>query len=228
MKKIGLLVICTNKYIKFLQPLIDSADVHFAKDHDVTYFVFTNKDAQITTTRKIEFIHVEHKPWPWMTLERYKIFTNASEKLRSQDYLYYCDVDMKFVGEVGSEIISDRVGTIHPGFMGGRGTPESNPESLAYVSPFENMTYFAGGFNGGSSEEFLKMSNYISKNVESDYEKGIIAIWHDESHLNRYFIDNPPTKVLTPSYCYPESWQIPIEKKLLALDKDHSEIRSES
>jgi histo-blood group ABO system transferase len=51
-------------------------------------------------------------------------------------------------------------------------------------------------------------------------------VWHDESHFNRYMIDNPPTKILTPSYCYGESMNIPFPKKLLALNKNHSEFRS--
>jgi hypothetical protein len=44
--------------------------------------------------------------------------------------------------------------------------------------------------------------------------------------MNRYFIDNKPTKILNPSYCYGESMNIPFERKLIALDKNHSEIRS--
>jgi histo-blood group ABO system transferase len=88
------------------------------------------------------------------------------------------------------------------------------------------MQYFAGGFNGGTSLEYLKMAKKISENIIDDFNRGFIAIWHDESHLNRYFIDNPPTKILNPSYCYPENWNIPFERKLLALDKNHSEIRS--
>ena len=49
--------------------------------------------------------------------------------------------------------------------------------------------------------------------------------WHHESHLNRYFIDNPPTIMLSPEYCYPENWDIPFKKRLLALDKNHEECR---
>jgi histo-blood group ABO system transferase len=107
-----------------------------------------------------------------------------------------------------------------------RGTPETSPYSLACVRPHENMQYFAGGFNGGTSSEYLKMAKSLSDNIENDYSRGVIAIWHDESHINRYFIDNPPTKILSPSYCYAESWDLPFEKKLLALDKNHAEVRS--
>lgn len=223
--KVGLLIIATNKYVQFLRPLIESADKYFLLNKDVTYFIFTNQDIEIDSNRNIELINVEHKEWPWMTLGRYQIFSESSDILSKMDYLYYCDADMRFEEEVGDEIISDRVATQHPGYYSRRGTPEHRPESLAYVSPNEEMQYFAGGFNGGSSKEFLKMSELISENINKDYSNGIIAIWHDESHMNRYFIDNKPTKILTPSYCYGESMNIPFDKKLLALDKNHTEIR---
>jgi histo-blood group ABO system transferase len=223
--RVGLLIIATNKYIQFLKPLIESADRYFLNGVDVTYFVFTDQDIDVKSDRNIVKIDVDHKDWPWMTLGRYKIFSESSDKLSTMNYLYYCDVDMRFNNFVGSEIISDRVATQHPGYYGRRGTPDENPKCLAYVSPNEKMQYFAGGFNGGSSSEYLKMANQLSNNIDKDYSNGIIAVWHDESHMNRYFIDNKPTLILDPSYCYPESWNIPFEKRLLALDKNHSEIR---
>lgn len=227
MKKIGLLVIATNKYTQFLQPLISSADDFFLKNHDVTYFVFTNKDIDINSNRSVVKTNVEHKEWPWMTLGRYKIFTESSDKLSEMDYLYYCDADMRFVGEVGDEILNDLVATQHPGYYDRRGTPETNPLSLACVYDHEEMQYFAGGFNGGTSNEYLKMANHISNNIDIDYSKGLIAIWHDESHLNRYMIDNKPTKILDPSYCCIEWWiDCPFGRRLLALDKNHSEMRN--
>lgn len=224
--KVGLLIIATNKYIQFVKPLIESADKFFLPNQDVTYFLFTNQDIEIISDRNIKILNVEHKEWPWMTLGRYQIFAKNSELLSKMDYLYYCDADMRFEGEVGNEIIGDIVATQHPGFFGRRGTPETRPDSLAYVSLNEEMQYFAGGFNGGSSIEYLKMAKTISNNIDIDYSNGIIAVWHDESHMNRYFIDNKPTKILNPSYCYPESCDIPFDRKILALDKNHLKIRN--
>ena len=225
MSKIGLLLIATNKYSVFLQPLISSSDTHFLSNHDVTYFVFTNHDMEISSNRNVVQFYVEHRPWPWMTLGRYKIFSQQKKILSQMDYLYYCDVDMLMVGEVGDEILSDRVATQHPGFYGSRGSPETEPTSSACVYAHEPMQYFAGGFNGGTSSEYLKMSQTIMNNIDSDLDKGYIAVWHDESHMNRYFIDHPPTKILCPSYCYHIPYGLPFPSKIITLDKNHEEIR---
>ena len=226
--RIGLLLIATNKYVNFLQPLISSADEFFLKENEVTYYIFSNENIDIYSNRKIVKIDIDHRPWPWMTLGRYQIFFDSKELLSEMDYLYYCDVDMRFVDEVGDEILGERVGTLHPGFVfkNKRGTPEIRPESLAFIGNEQNMEYFAGGFNGGTSEEYLKMSEILSKNIKIDFENGIIAIWHDESHMNRYFVDNPPTNILSPSYCYGETMNIPYQRKIIALNKNHNEIRS--
>ncbi len=229
--KIGLLIIATNKYTQFLQSLISSADEYFLNNKDVMYFIFSNKEILLETKRNYKIIEIQHKEWPWITLERYKTFSNNSEELSKMDYLYYCDVDMLFVDYINDEIIDERVGTIHPGFYMdvklSNVALEKRLESLAYIEPNKLKRYYAGGFNGGNSLEFLKMSKIISDNIDIDYLKyNIIAEWHDESHMNKYFLENPPTKELDPSYCYPESWSLPYKKKLVALDKNHSEIRT--
>ena len=226
--KIGLLIIATGKYDTFIPPLFKSVQKYFMTGHEVKMFVFT--DGTIPENDTVVRFEQEHMGWPHPTLRRYEIFDKHSDVLSEVDYLFYCDADMRFVAPVGDEILPDTetglVGTEHPGFYGGRrGTYENRQESLAYVSNNEGSTYFAGGFNGGTSEAFLKMIKTLANNIQEDLKNNIIAVWHDESHMNRYFINNPPKK-LNPSYCFPESWSIPFEKKLLALDKNHHQIRS--
>ena len=226
--KIGLLVIATGKYDEFIPPLFKSMKKHFFKDHDVTMFVFSDKEMP----KKDGLVHIsqQHEGWPYATLKRYHVFDNSKDVLSNMDYLFYCDADMLFVSDVGEEILPDElhnlVGTLHPGFyQGNRGTYESNYYSLAFVSKDEGQFYFAGGFNGGTSDAFLKMSSILRNRIDDDLKNNIIAVWHDESHLNRYFVDNSP-KVISPSYCYPENWNLPFEKKILALNKNHNQIRN--
>lgn len=224
--KIGLLVIATNKYIQFAQQLYDSAKEFFLPGHELTMFVFTNMPDAPADTVRIEQAHMD---WPMPTLMRYEIFSRNAEELSEMDYLYYSDVDMRFVDKVGDEVLGDLVGTVHPGFYNkprSQFTYERHPASSACMGPNDGFMYYAGGFNGGKREKFLEMCSVLSQRINDDLEKGIIAVWHDESHMNKYFFENPPSVVLNPSYCYPESWDIPFKKKLLALDKNHGAMRT--
>ena len=224
-KKIGLLIVATGQYDQFVDPLIESARQHFLNGHEVTYFVFTDGTR---VSRAKDVVSVLHKKlgWPFDTMMRNEVYCKNKKILEDQDYLFALDADMRFVDAVGDEILGERVATLHPGFIDGkRGTYETNSKSKAYVSKKEGKLYFAGGFFGGSKKEFFKIINQTTSNIHDDLSQGIIAIWHDESHWNRYCIDHPPTVVLNPSYCYPESWELDFPKKLLALDKNHDKIR---
>jgi len=54
--------------------------------------------------------------------------------------------------------------------------------------------------------------------VEEDEKEGVVALWHDESHINKYILSHP-YKMLSPAYCYPEDWNLPFEKLILIKDK---------
>ena len=63
--KVGLLIIATNKYQKFIQPLIDSANKYFLNQDniDVEYFVFTDTFYNVENTkRRVNIILTEHNP----------------------------------------------------------------------------------------------------------------------------------------------------------------------
>lgn len=220
---VGLLVMATGKYVAFVEPLVASANKHFCKNHHVTYFVFT--DGETKPLPNVVYIYQPRLGWPYDTMMRFQVYYDNRDLLKGQDFLYACDADMLFVANVGDEIFGKRVATIHPGFYNQRGSYETNPRSKACVWPNEGAYYFCGGFYGGIAAEFLQIAKVNAGNIAEDLSKGIIAVWHDESHWNRYCIDHKPTVVLSPSYCYPESWNLPFPKKLLALDKNHHEIR---
>lgn len=217
--KIGLCIVATGKYDAFVKPLIESAQTYFCTDHEVKFFIFT--DGQVPQGKNIVQIFQKRLGWPFDTLKRFHIYDANKDLLKEMDYLFACDADMLFVGPVGDEILSERVATLNGGYMGKRGTYETNKISTAYVDKMNRRrgTYFVGAFYGGSVEEFLSLVAENKRRVDKDLEKNYIAIWHDESHLNRYFIDFKPTKVLSPSYCYLEGHDLPYEKKILACQK---------
>lgn len=220
---VGLLIMATGKYIRFVDPLIKSAEKHFCANHNVTYFVFT--DGTMPPADNVVCFHQARLGWPYDTMMRYHAYAAHADELAKQDYLFACDADMLFVNTVGDEILGERVATIHPGYYQSRGTYETNPISTAYIPGNQGTHYFAGGFYGASSKEFIKILNTNIANIDKDMQKGYVAVWHDESHWNRYCIDHPPTVILTPSYCFPEGWPIPFKPRLIALNKNHSEMR---
>lgn len=221
---VGFLIVATGKYTIFVEPLISSARTHFCKKHKVTFFVFT--DGKIPAADDIVRVEQRRLGWPYDTLLRFDMYYKHKNLFQSMDYLFACDSDALFVDAVGDEILGDRIATQHPGFVGKRGTYETRRTSTAYVAPHEGNYYFAGGFYGGKTSEFLSMMEVVLDQIKKDFDKNIIAVWHDESHLNRYFIDHRPTKILSPSYCYPESWKLPFEKRILMLDKNHKEFQT--
>jgi histo-blood group ABO system transferase len=230
--RIGLCVMATGKYTCFLEKLFESADRYFLPNYKKTYFVFT--DGEVPQCDHLVRIEQKRLGWPHDTLMRFKVYLNSAECFADCDYLFATDADMLFVGEIGDEILGDRVATRPPGYyflFQPHDDYEKNWVSTAYIPHGQGMFYLAGGFYGGSKKEFIKMITTCAAQVDKDLEHGFIAVWHDESHLNRYFLDNPPTVVLCPAYCFPEEkrWNwLPFAPKLLALDKDYKAFRAPS
>jgi histo-blood group ABO system transferase len=214
----------TGRYIEFVEPLLKSADSFFLIDHEVTYFVFTDGKIDFADRIARPIVRIEQKRvgWPYDTLMRLPIYASHADYYKDMDYLYAIDADMLFVDHVGDEILGERVGALHLAFIGRRGTYETNAQSAAYIAPHEGVYYFAGGFNGGTRDGFMHMAQVITERINEDRDHGIIAVWHDESHINRYFIDFEPTIVLSPSYCFPEDKIGQYHPRILALVKDHN------
>lgn len=236
---VGLMLIATGKYHRFIQGLISSADRYFMiGDYDVTYFIFSDSEHSISTNRNVVQIHIDHKPFPHASMDRFKHFANNADKFNNQDYLYYVDVDCLFVDNVNQEILGNLVGVRHCGFFNGGGPYESNSSSCLYVDgnyPKSYKHYFGGGFSGGKRSNYLDLSRWCSEHIDKDEANGIIPIWHDETAINRYFLDNEPDIILTPGYHYPQSnveyyknrWGGQnFHPKILLLDKNHHEVRT--
>lgn len=238
-KSIGILLIATNKYSQFVQPLIDSIEKYFLLNHDITIHLFTDKLFIANTIRcKFKQYSIPSYGFPQATLYRYKIFTEHAVFLSDSDYLFYLDVDMKVVDFVDNEILGDRLTAVHhPGFYkSGYGSSNCNPKSNAFVPKEKQYFYFAGGFQGGETKEYLSLCASLNDRIDEDEKNNVIAEWHDESHFNWYlnvFLYGCSFRKMTPSYCMVEDierrklWGINhLEPKIIALNKNHKEIRN--
>ena len=226
-KRVGLCIMATGKYIQYVPRLIASADHYFLKNHDVTYFVFTDSPF---VHEKARTVYQRQLGWPYDSMMRFHTYLKHADLFNDLDYIYAIDADMGFVADVGSEILSDRVATILSVHLFKPQKPyEYNPLSTAYVHTNEGRQYYAGAFYGGSRDEFIRLLKKTTEQVDIDLARGYIAWANDESHINRYFVDNRPTVELDPSYCHFEHWQSPFIKKIIAYDdKDYTQTRKSS
>lgn len=210
-KNILLHIIATNKYDRYIDGVIESARKHFFKDDNLKIALYTDSEFFLNNNEENVFkFRIEHESWPGPTLKRFHYFDLAKDLIKSTDFSFYIDVDSLFVKDIDNKTLgidehfSGTIGTLHPGFYGKCGTPERRPESLAYIPYTSRNSYFCGGFFGGTSEHFCELITVLKNNIDTDLSRDIIAIWHDESHLNRYFLSNPPSIVLGLGFSCPE------------------------
>ena len=155
----------------------------------------------------------------------------AEKELLACDYVYYVDVDSRFVRPVGAEIFGELVATIHYGFCESPRkdwTYEHRRASRACIAPREKFRakhYYAGGFQGGRAGAYLDAMRAMDAAIATDERRGVRAVWHDESHWNRYLIDHPPTVELSHEYMCPEPWR-PETQRIVIVGKNNGEVRS--
>jgi len=226
MRKIAINIIATNRYVSFLNKLCESIENYFPKDSEITVIVYTNIEipSDVFNNKIIRFIksQIVHEPWPASTLKRFEYFLGERDTLLESDYCYYIDADSVFIDNLDDSIYpeSGMVGTLHPCLYGSIGTPDRNPNSKAYIPYGANNKYYCGGFFGGKSSDFVSTAEIINSNIVDDSGRGVLAIWHDESHLNKYFYENPPAVTLEHPFAIAENLTARHDgSKVMFLDK---------
>lgn len=242
MEKVGILYVCTGRYAVFWDSFYRSCEEKFLTDVEKHYFLFTDSENLLRLeTERVHTVRQEAEPWPFPTLHRFSYFLKAESALRKMDYLMFMNANLLVMQEVhAAEILPEGdeklFVTIHPGFFDRLPrdfTYDRNPDCSACVPLEEGSSYFSGAFNGGCADDFLALARCLSQRTEADYARNVIALWHDESHLNRYMIDYPGKfRVLSPAYLYPQDWKLPFDRKIQMRDKSkwggHSFLRSET
>nr|XP_030870632.2 histo-blood group ABO system transferase isoform X2 [Gorilla gorilla gorilla] len=238
---IGLTVFAIKKYVAFLKLFLETAEKHFMVGHRVHYYVFTDQPAAVPrvtlgTGRQLSVLEVRaYKRWQDVSMRRMEMISDFCERrfLSEVDYLVCVDVDMEFRDHVGVEILTPLFGTLHPSFYGSSReafTYERRPQSQAYIPKDEGDFYYMGAFFGGSVQEVQRLTRACHQAMMVDQANGIEAVWHDESHLNKYLLRHKPTKVLSPEYLWDQQllgWPTVLRKlRFTAVPKNHQAVRN--
>jgi hypothetical protein len=232
MERIAIVYICTGKYNLFWEDFFKTFEEKFLENTEKHYFVFTEQE-HIYGEDLCDRVHrkyLEAKPWPLITLLRFHTFCSVEDELRKFDYIYFFNSNVICKGKVlEQEFLPDKskgeriAVTSHPGYFRLKsryvGSYDRNPKSKAYVPYNVSGDAVIGALIGGTSEGFLEMSRTLKARIDNDLQRGVIAKWHDESHLNRYIIGRNDYKLLSPSFYYPERYNLDFVPKIVEVEK---------
>lgn len=227
--KIGILYICTGNYKVFWKEFYLSCEKNFITESERHYFVFTDSP-EIEFEKenpRIHRIYQKNLGWPDSTLRRFDMFLGIEKDLKDFDYLFFFNADLLILNKITADNFLPKtnenlVAVLHPGYFNKKRAKfsyEKNKKSTAFIDPNSGKYYFAGGLMGGRTKYFLSASKEIKKNIDLDIKNNLLAIWHDESHWNKYLETYKNIKILDPGYLYPEAAKISFKKMIMIRDK---------
>ena len=233
--KVAIVFIGTGKYINFLPMYYENIEKHFLPNSEKTILVFTDGELN-ETPDNVRVYHQEHLDWPYITLKRFGTINKARSAIEDNDYLVFIDADALVVSDVTEEeFFTDKpyFGVHHPCHALGMpphteypGAFETDTNSRAHVTPEDDTSmYWQGCLWGGKVPEVLDMIDELDDRVEEDLSNDVIAKWHDESQLNRFYIENKDqVHTLGPEYAFPEVFadHCHFSPKIVHLAKENS------
>ncbi|XP_062937735.1 N-acetyllactosaminide alpha-1,3-galactosyltransferase-like [Cynocephalus volans] len=211
---VGLTVFAVGRYLdQYLETFLLSANEFFMVGQKVIFYVMVDDTAKMPQihlhpfrTFKIFQIKQE-KRWQDISMMRMQTLSEiiARHIQYEVDFLFCMDVDQIFKRKYGLETLGESVAQLHtywyqedPGSV----PYERSQLSKAYIPKGKGDFYYHAAVFGGTPIKVLDITRECSKGIMSDKENNIEAVWHDESHLNKYFFLHKPAKILSPEYCW--------------------------
>lgn len=234
--KVAICFIGTGKYLNFLPNYYENIQKKFLPNSQKTFLVFSDGELSDLPDNIIHY-YQEHLEWPYITLTRFKIIQKAKKEIEKNDWFVFIDADALVVNDINEEEFFDNTksffGVHHPCHFLKMpphneypGAFETNPLSLSHINEDDDLSiYYQGCLWGGRVPDVLEMIEELDIRVDKDLENDVIAVWHDESHINKFFIEQKENvNILGPEYAYPEvfSDHCKFEPKIVHLAKNNS------
>lgn len=194
--KVAIFSINLGNYIKLFESFFSSAEQCFLPECEKHYFVWSDNDINIDSD-KVTVIQTDSKyaVWPKPCTKRFELYLQVLNHIEDQfDYVFcfnantlFCDYihagDMALEGK-------DFMFIRHPslGYEKNRNEKQTESNSLSNAHINQPYHYHIGAFIGSKMSSFRFLCETLGKWIEEDEEKGIIAKWHDESHINKFIV----------------------------------------
>lgn len=107
---------------------------------------------------------------------------------------------------------------------GGFGTWENKRTSAAFVSRKNKKKYVCGGIWFGDRNSIITMCKILNDRTQIDISHGVIARFHDESHLNWFLTTIADFQLLPPENCFAEGYANlrGLSARVIAVEKENS------
>ena len=237
--KVAISFLGTGKYLDFLPKYYENIEKYFLPNSEKTILAFTDGELD-GTPENLKVFSQKHLDWPYITLKRFEIINKAREIINDHDWFVFIDGDALVVDRIEEEeFFTDKplFGVHHPCHY--LKMPPHNKYPGAYeitencnaavdLEKYQPKVYYQGCFWGGKVPEVCAMIDELEYRVGDDLHRNVVALWHDESHLNKYFIENPDlVHTYGPEYAFPEVFkdQCTFKPKIVHLAKDNSEYQ---
>ena len=168
-----------------IQALIESGRRHFCRLHQVDYFVLSDFP-----------LEMEGDDIEWLASgggKSFKLFQALQTHKKIFDlysYLFIINPKMVFVAPVGNEVFGELIG-------------------VQKVNAAPQKPLFSAGFYGGRPSAVFELLRSGCRYVDSEQKI------NEEELINRCFKEKSPTRILSPSYAYPENWELEYSKKIV-------------
>ncbi|XP_051039837.1 N-acetyllactosaminide alpha-1,3-galactosyltransferase-like 1 [Phodopus roborovskii] len=220
---IGLAVLATGKFKRqSLKHFIKSADKYFMVGYNVIFYILTDNSfnlpyLELGPLRSFKTLVLPDKDYQQDYILR-SMKNMKSTIIRHIQYevnfLFTMAVNQIFKKDFGVETLGESVAQLHAWwyFKTPRDFPyERRFKSAAFI-PFEKGDfYYHRGIIGGTPRNVLAIVKQYLKGIADDSTNKLDSTY--ESHLNKYFLINKPSRVLSPEYNWNPKFKTPPQIK---------------